>query len=279
MITLDTPIESVPRISRKIVPALKRLGIRRIRDLLLHFPARYDDFSLEKAIGDVAAGETVTITGTIQRISQMRTARKKMHMTEVVIGDDTGTMKAIWFNQPFLARTLTEGTRVCLSGKITMGSHGPCLQNPAHEKMTRLKSHGVNAGGIHTGRLVAIYPETDGISSRWLRFLITSFLPLAKNIFDPLPPETRARHGLPEIKDAIAAMHFPRDRDQARNAQHRFIFESLFFIQLRAMRERSRLKQEKAPEITSDVTLLKRFVGSLPFPLTDAQRRSIWEAR
>jgi len=110
-----------------------------------------------------------------------------------------------------------------------------------------------------------------------LRFLIKTYLPLCRSLVDPLPHETRARLNLPEIKDALMHIHFPESQKQAADAEHRFIFEELLLVQLRALRERSRMKQRVAPAIPFDIELIKSFVVSLPFKLTDAQRRAIWE--
>ncbi|MBI4225362.1 MAG: ATP-dependent DNA helicase RecG [Candidatus Sungbacteria bacterium] len=281
MVTLETPIEDVPKISKRIVPALKRLGIRTIRDLLFHFPARYDDFSNVKSIDDVVAGETVTIEGILKRISTGRTAHKRMALTEAVIEDETGRIKALWFNQPFLERNLKSGMAVRLSGKVSLGKSGPFLSSPVHEKIRDTthvtRSTSDQEQGIHTGGLVPVYPETAGISSRWLRFLISSFLPLAAKLSDPLPVKMRENHTLPELRKALHDIHFPDTLDAAASAQRRFTFEELLLIQLHALKERSKLKQHTAPHIFNDIAAMKQFVASLPFALTDSQRKAIWE--
>ena len=268
MVSLTSSIESVPKISRRIIPALKRLGIKTLRDLLFHFPTRYEDFSNVKNVRDVELNETVTIRGKIQKISSRRTAKKHMFLTEADINDGTGVIKALWFNQPFLARNLKAGGLINLSGKIALGPNGIYLQNPAYEKAT---------SQLHTGGLVAIYPETSGISSRWLRFLIKSFLDLRRELADPLPPETRKKYQLPEIKEAILGIHFPQNNEEAARAQRRFSFEELLLIQLRSLKERISLKKHKAPVMPFNISLIKDFVRSLPYELTNAQRRSLWE--
>ncbi|MEK7099005.1 MAG: ATP-dependent DNA helicase RecG [Patescibacteria group bacterium] len=269
MISPATPIASVPRIHRRIVPALKRLGIETLGDLLLYFPARYDDFSARKHIADLVLGETATIEGVVRLVTQGRTARRHMHILEASVEDGTGRIRVVWFNQPFLARAIKEGTAVRLSGKTAQGPKGIYLQNPAHER--------AGTDETHTGALVPVYPETEGITSRWLRFLIKQFLHLRERMTDPLPDETRQRHGLVPVADAIRAMHFPDTREQARRAEHRFIFQDLLLFQLRSLRERSRIRQATAPSIPANIALIKEVTSSLPFPLTDAQRRSVWE--
>lgn len=253
------------------MPALKRLGIKTLRDLLFHFPARYDDFSNLKPVGEIKPGEIVTVSGKIKKVQNYKTARRHLFITEVLLEDESGSIKANWFNQPFLARNFRPGSMVNLSGKAAYGLHGLYLQNPAYEKIS------ISSRTVHTAGLVAVYPETKGITSRWLRFLVKSFFDLSRNIADPLPLEVRQRQGLGEIKQALRAIHFPKNLGEAEKARHRFGFEGLFLIQLHALLAKVRLKKYSAPVIPLDISLIKKFVGSLPFSLTDAQRRSIWE--
>ncbi len=274
---LDAPIASLPKVSRAILPALKRLGIETLRDLLFHFPARYEEFPAERPIARVAAGESVTIKGVIRRISGFRSPRKGMHITEAAIADASGTIQAVWFNQRFLEQNLKTGSVVRLSGKAVRNTRGLTLQNPSHEKATGDKRSATGSPDTHTKGLVAMYPETYGITSRWLRFLIRTHIGAAEDIPDPLPQETLARHGLPGLAPALRAIHAPDTRESALRAEKRFIFEETLLLQLRSLRERARLKQRSAREVPFDVSLIKEFVASLPFRLTDAQRRAIWE--
>ena len=115
MANLQDPIEKLPRASKAVVPKLKKLGIKKIRDLLFYFPARYEDFSNHKKIEDISLGETVTISGEIESVKTIRTFRRKMFLTEIVITDETGKIKAVWFNQPFLANSLKKGQKINLS--------------------------------------------------------------------------------------------------------------------------------------------------------------------
>src|SRR3989344_4802338 len=304
-ILLNTPIESAARVHRRIIPALKRLGIRTLRDLLFHFPLRYDDFSNEKNIAGIFPGETVTVRGVIEKISVHLTFRKRMALTEAVVRDETGKIKVVWFNQPFLAKNLKEGFLVRLSGKVAKGPGGVYLQNPSYERVGERAIHpvrsqprrdvgaddalvypvrdeisngvGRTSNGIHTGGLVAVYPETQGITSRWLRYLVSNFIKLRQNLADPIPLDILKRNNLPWLSEALFLIHFPKTKEEARAAERRFVFEDLLMIQLRALQQRSRLKEKRAPEIPLDIPLVKKFVTSLPFALTDAQRRSLWE--
>lgn len=278
MATLATSIESAPRVSRAAAAALRRLGVKTAQDLLFHFPARYDEFPPPKPIADIRAGEIATIEGAIEKISERMSAQKRMRLTDAAIRDATGVIQAVWFNQPYLTRNLKAGQRLRLSGKVSLGPRrAPALQNPAYERIGRQKDGAPDPEPIHTAGLVPVYPETRGITSRWIRFLVRSLLPLAASMPDPLPEETRSRLALPRLYDALAHIHFPETRGQAERARRRFMTEELILLQLRALCERSRLKQAPAPAIPFDIKLIKQFVASLPFTLTDAQRRAIWE--
>lgn len=277
MVSLSTPITSVAKISKKIIPALHRLGIKTIRDLLFHFPARYENFSEIMRIADIALHAIVTIQGTVEKIENRRTPRKKMMLTEAVIRDDSGCAKALWFQKPFLLRNMRAGTAVSLSGKVGLGPKGLYLQNPAYEKIENSEPGIKNTHPIHTAGLVPVYPETQGITSRWLRYLISSFLDARFSLREALPEETREKHALPHIREALRAVHFPSSREDAKKAEMRFAFEELLILQLRALQARSRLKSEKARPIPRDLSLIREFVRSLSYSLTDAQRRSMWE--
>lgn len=277
MVSLNTQIENVPRFPKKIIPALKRLGIRTVRDILFHFPARYEDFSNLKKIRELALGEIATVRGVVKKIAVRRTSKKRMVLAEAVIEDETGKIKALWFNQSFIARNLRSGSAVSLSGKVALGPEGIYLQNPAYEKIQNTQSKTKNFQNIHTGGLVAIYPETEGITSRWLRYLIKNFLELRKNLPETLPAEIRRKHLLQDLKSALYSIHFPKNIREAEEAEKRFTFEKLLLMQLRILKERINLKKNFAPVIPFRLELVKEYVASLPFELTNAQRRSMWE--
>lgn len=273
MLRLDSPLEDFPRASKRILPALKRLGIRQARDLLFHFPFRYDDFSNRKKIAEIQAGEVVTVRGKIERIKNSFLPRRRISLTEAVITDESGRLKTVWFNQPFILNNLQTGDLARLSGKIVLRKNGLYLQNPAYEKIKNMAEE----RGVHTGGLVAIYPETAGLTSRWLRFLIKNLIDLRQKLPEILPEKIRRERDLPEIKTALWQIHFPKNLAEAERARRRFNFEELLLLQLHALKERLRLKQHDAPTIPTDIQLMKQFVNSLPFELTNAQRRSIWE--
>ncbi|OGZ33921.1 MAG: ATP-dependent DNA helicase RecG [Candidatus Portnoybacteria bacterium RBG_19FT_COMBO_36_7] len=268
---LDSPIQSISRLTPTYQKRLLKLGIKNLRDIFYHFPFRYEDFSKIKPIGELKLNETATIQGQITEIKNIKTWKKRMYITEAYIQDKTGVIKAIWFNQPYLTDTLKTGQTVSLSGKISFDKT-LCLSNPAYEKMQK---HGQLC---HTGRLVAVYPETKGISSRWLRYIIKMLLPkFLSQIKDYLPLEIKKSQGLLDLSRAIEQIHFPKTIKHSEAARKRLVFDELFLIQLFVLQQKMKWRKNIAPNISFDQTLIKNFVESFPFKLTDAQRRSAWE--
>lgn len=269
IITPDSPIHYLKGVSTKIEKPLSHLGINTIQDLLLHLPFRYDDFSHIKNIADIQFNETATIQGKILSVHESRSWKKRMHILNITISDATGSINAIWYNQPFLARSLVVGKIVSLSGKI---SHDGVLQNPAHEMMTTLGKK-----TTHTGRLVPIYNETSGITSRWMRYLLHNALPFIDLLPETLPRSILDKENLPSLSDAIRDIHFPNSLEQADRAKKRFAFEELFLLQLLILQSRASLKNVHTSKIRFDLAFVKQFVASLPFSLTHSQRRAAWE--
>ena len=273
---LATPIQNLSGIGPVFQKKLKKLGIKTVDDLLFHFPHRYEDFSNVKKISQLKINENCCIGGKILGIETSRTWKKGLSLTKAVAQDDTGAIEAVWFNQPYLTKVLKQGDLVYLAGKTTLGKHGFYLSNPAYEKSSDCAPRG-SAHLTHMGRIVPVYPETEGLSSRWLRNIIQPILVNLKNdLRDPLPEKIIREQNLLPIKEAVWQIHFPDSLALAERAKERFSFEELFFIELWVLRERMKLAEEKAPPIPINIELVKRLVESLPFKLTDAQRKSAW---
>ena len=144
--TLSTSIEKIPRIGLVYQKRLRKMGIKTVRDLLFHFPHRYDDFSNILPISQLKLNQTCSIQGKILKIENTRTWKKRMILTQAIVEDDTGATKVVWFNQPYLIKVLKEGDGISLAGKVALGPGGTYLSNPAHEKIPPT-TFGTKSGG------------------------------------------------------------------------------------------------------------------------------------
>jgi len=279
---LSTPIEEIPRVGPQYQKRLKRLGIKTVGDLLFHFPHRYEDFSNLIPISKAEPGGPFCFQGEIVDIKNIRTFRKRMILTQATLGDKTGKLKVIWFNQPYLINTFKKGDYLCLAGKITGKGSTMYLSNPAYEKILNHELGIKNDDLTHTGRLIPVYPETEGLSSKWLRFIVKPLLTRlicqpAEQISDSLPEKIAKKYNFLPFQKAIWQIHFPDSLKLAGEAKKRFAFEELFNLSLFVLRERMKLAEEKARPIPLNLTLVKKFTESLPFKLTDAQKKSAWQ--
>ncbi len=271
---LNLPIEKLSHVGLRNLPRLKRLGIATVHDLLRHLPSRYEDFSQMSMIADAQPDEKIHVQGEVMKIDSKRIFPRRLTITTAIIKDDSGAIKAVWFNQPYIENTLTEGTRVSLAGTVKLSKHGLQLSSPTYEKMQG-GEYTVNTLA-HTEGLVPVYPETEGITSKYLRFLIKPILEELK-IPDSLPDELLDRNQLINLEQAIHAIHYPKTRDEAEKAKERLAFDDLLLFQIKALLERRKMNQLKSVAIAFDKDLITDFISHLPFELTKDQKVAAWE--
>ena len=275
MISLQTPLIEVRGIGPKFQEKLKKLKLETVKDLLWYFPFRYEDFSNIVAIKDLKVGQRATVQGVIQSVKMRRTWKKKMFIIEALISDETGSVRAVWFNQRFLITILKKDSRVNLAGKITESPERKLvMSHPVHEILTYKKEA---ADLRHTGRVVPIYPETRGLTSKGIRFLIKPLLDKIGEIEDFLPKEILIKQKISGINEAIRDVHFPEKIEDAQEAKKRFAFEDLFFLQLNNLQQRIKLSREKAHSSDFSIDEIKELLSGLPFELTHSQKKSLWE--
>jgi ATP-dependent DNA helicase RecG len=291
-VKLTDPIEKLPLVGPTYTKRLQKLGITTIEDLLFHFPFRYDDFSLISQIARVQPGETVTIRGVVEKITSEYTKHGKK-IQKALVSDNSGQIEAIWFNQPYLAKTIKVGENYNFSGNVNwfgpprLGEAGrqKTLVSPEHEKISSprdtrdTRDTSDTPSNIHTGRLVPVYNETYGVSSKWLRSRIKNALEvLGEEIQEFLPEEMIKKEGLMAEKEAVFQIHFPQDKTRAEVARYRLAFDELFLIQLSALlRKREWQKKTLGHGLAVDQEKVLAFLGSLPFAFTGAQKRSLKE--
>ncbi len=270
-LNLETPLSYLPRIGKKYFKKFHKLGLNIVRDLLYYFPFRYDDFSNIVSIARLELNKTATVQGKILGVKNTRTFRKRMILTEAVIQDKSGSIKSIWFNQPFLGKILKKGDRVSLSGKLSFGPKGHYISNPSYEIMRPDKFL------THTAGLVPMYPETAGITSRLIRYALKLVLPVINQIQEFLPQEIIRKQGLLPLQAALKEIHFPRTKILAERAHYRLSFDELFLIQLSVIRQKRVLQKQAAQTISFNKELIQSFVKSLPFTLTNSQKIAAWD--
>ncbi len=270
-IDIYDPIENLRGVNSKITKQLEHLGIETVRDLLLYFPRRYDDFSVTTKIKDITIGEKYTISGTVLSIENNRAFRSRMAITSAQISDGDRTIKATWYNQPFLIRNIHKDQKINISGKVGYQQKSLIMQNPAYEVLN------LNSETTHTGRLVPIYKETRGLTSRWLRSLVKNALTCSDQVEDILPEDIKKKRSLISTQSSIKQIHFPKNRKEQQEAKRRISFDELFLIQLIILNSRKQLESVGAPKIIPDIKLTKTILNSLPFKLTDAQKKALWQ--
>lgn len=275
ILTLQTPIEDVFMIGPIYAQRLKKLDIYTVEDLLRHYPNRYDDYSLTSKINSVQPGETVTITGEISSIKNIYTKNGKK-IQQAQIADDSGSIDVVWYNQPFLTNILKVGLKVNLAGKIDWFKNKIVMNSPEYEL---LKTQNLELKTIHTARLVPVYPETYGISSKWLRSRIAPVLRQLKyNFAEFLPAEIIKRNNLLSEQEAISQIHFPENQEIADRARKRLSFDELFLIQLASLQRKKEWQNEIVGhqfQISAFKKNISDFITHLPFELTNAQKRSV----
>jgi len=248
---------------------LEKLGIVNLEDFLYHVPFRYENFALVSKIGHLQLGEAVTIEGTVLSIKNEFTRRfKKIQKATVV--DETGSIDLIWFNQPYLTKYIQINDQLSLSGTVKKFGSQKILESPEYEIL-----QGENPP-IHTGRIVPIYPETRGISSKWLRRQTYKLLQDESQLAEFLPPEFLAKHGLLQLSTALKEVHFPTTFEYARRARERLAFDELLILQLAAIYRRSLWSTQLIGNpFRINAEKNEAFISSLPFALTTAQLRAV----
>lgn len=272
---LQTRIKDAGGIYKRYASRLEKLDITTFSDFLTHIPFRYDNYSLIAKIASLQPGEVVTIQG---KVVEMKNVYTKSYKTfqEATVTDQTGKIQIIWFNQPFLTRYIKKDLDISVAGKVTLSRKGLVIQSPQYEIINE------NQVTIHTGRLVPVYPETNGVTSKWLRRQIYNLLTeYKKNEHeDPIPKTIREKYRFLDLQKATEQIHFPDKIDLAKQARERLAFDELFFLQLQTQARKKAWKQNMhghAFAIAQFKKQIEQFWDNLPFTLTNAQKRAVKE--
>ncbi len=268
---LDTPITSIRGINSSLAGKFGKLGVKTVRDLLYFFPRRHIDYSRRKLISELEVGAEQTIVATVWEAAQ-KGPGYRMRNTEAVVGDESGNIRVIWFNQPYLAKKLTTNSQIVLSGRVAEFRGQKVFQSPEWELLE-------SADLVHTGRLVPVYPLTAGLYPRTVRRIVKGTLDRwLPELPDFLPEIVKKSAGLLPLPEAIRQAHYPDTELSKDQARKRLAFDELYLIQLGVLAKKRDWQEEgigNAFDVNS--SYLEPFFNSLPFKLTSAQMRVLSE--
>ncbi|KKS32549.1 MAG: ATP-dependent DNA helicase RecG [Candidatus Amesbacteria bacterium GW2011_GWA2_42_12] len=266
-------ITSLPGIGSIVAQKFSNLDIYTVFDLLYHLPSRYEDRTIITPVSQIKVDDTVTVIGTIDKIQNVFTKNGK-RLQLATLADSSGKISVLWFNQMYLAKSIPPNSEVSLYGKIAFYNKKPALFSPDYELIANNLPAGRQGHEPYaTGRIIPIYPETAGLTSKFIRKKIFD---LIGQIPEEILPQTPA--GLPGWKQAISNIHFPKSLDQVEPARKRLAFDELLLIQLGNLQSKAQRQSQKVKYKFDFSDLeIQKFVQSLPFTLTNTQKESVVE--
>ena len=271
-LTVDATVDSLRGVDVKLSAKLKRLDVTTVRDLLYLFPRRHLEYANIVKISQLFPGLECTVIGTVWEAHQIAKGFKgKRKDTEAVLSDETGNLKVVWFGQGYLSRTLKPGARIAISGKVDVFMGQLSFESPDYDLLDSAMPP------INTGRLVPVYPLTEGLTGRNLRRLAAQALQQWLGGIDEfLPQEIISRGGLLPLRKAVHQAHYPDNQAAWDGARNRLAFDELFTLQLAGLsRGRQRRQDVVGVPIQVEARVLESFFTSLPFSLTEAQRSCV----
>lgn len=272
---LSDPVSSIPMIGPGYVKKLKKLEINTVGDLIYHIPHRYSDFTNMQQIANLQIGVPATVVGQIVSMQNITTKNgKRMQIGK--ISDGTSTLEILWMNQPYIVNSLPLGTMVSVSGKLSFWGKKKVMSFPQYEKLPE------SGDTIHTGKLIPIYPETAGLSSKWLRSRVHAALQSIEpqELEDYLDKKAREDLRLVPLNDAIKVIHDPEDMETSIRAKQRLGFDELLMLHIENKLEKIKWQNtNKTNSISVADVDMDNFYRSLPFELTFSQKRSLSEIR
>ena len=266
---LSDDVTLIKGVWRKLLPRLHKIDVKTIGDLVHLFPSRHNDFTSIRTVSQLMPGDNQTAILTVWEARQTMLGKQKS--TQAVLSDETGNIRATWFNNPWVASQLKHGAKVALSGKVNAFRGSLVFEAPEYEILDGSDDL------VHTGRLVPVYPSTQGLSQRVLRSLVKRALDATiDRVEEFLPPDLLHRTGLIGLPNAMRQIHYPDDWDAEKAAKRRLAFDELFLLQMSVIRRRNDWREDnRGVPIAVDNAVIESFLDSLPFDLTGAQNRSL----
>lgn len=266
-------IRFIRGIGPKRLEAFQRIGIHTIRDLCYFFPRRHEDRTKITPIAEIQPGTEVTIHAKV--LAGTLRPMKQLTLFELKVGDETGMLSAVWFNQPYLKNQFITGEAFAFSGKAEFFGGKLQLNSPEYERLGEESEE-----TIQMGRITPVYPLTEGLAQRAIRVAMKEVADhyVAKEIHEFLPEPIRKKHSFLDLPSAVRMMHFPDDFGEVAEARRRLVFDEFFLFQLLLL---SRIKtiqeHERSVPLYDSGAFSAEFRSLLPFPLTQDQEKAIEE--
>lgn len=264
---LARPITSLKGVGPALAAKFARLGLKTAGDLIRYFPRRYEDYSTLTAIKDLQPGD-VTIQATIERATG-RYVRRGMHVTEAIAYDGTGSVRLVWFNQPYRATALKPGQSYYVSGNFGLRNGRFSITSPSIELVSDFP--------VNTARILPVYRETKGLTSRQIRAALEQVLSDIQALPETLPQWVIDDYQLMSRSLAVMGLHFPTSVEHLEAARRRLGFEEVFQLILASLLTKQEFQHEKAPAVPFNEAVARDFVARLPFQPTNAQRKVVWQ--
>jgi ATP-dependent DNA helicase RecG len=243
------------------------LGIRTVRELLEYLPYRYEDYSEVSLIKNLRPG-TVSIRAKLVQATG-RYARRGLHITEAIFQDDSGSIRAVWFNQPYRAKALKQGEEYYVSGQYELSYRRLQIMNPSAELVKDFP--------LNTARIVPVYRQSKAVTTQQIRRAVAGCKDMILTLPETLPEWMLRDYSLLPRAEAVMAMHYPATTEQLADAKRRLGFEEVLELSLASLMNKQENARENALSIPFDEQAAKAFVAKLPFKLTDDQRKSVWQ--
>lgn len=265
---LEKPIQYLKGVGEKRAELFAKKGIRTVEDMLYFFPRSYEDRSVIKPIDKCVEGETVCICATVYQDPQDRYVRRNMLITSMLVFDDSGMMNIVWYNNKYVKNNLKAGGKYIFFGTVTRNKQGRIqMTAPVYEK---------EGNERFTGKIIPLYPLTANLSQKVVQTTMESALCEAGQLEEYIPEQIREQYMIAELNFSMRNIHFPSDFKNYNIARSRFVFEELLVLQL-ALNERKEKNTHSGGEIFADVKCIRELTDSMPFELTNAQKRTVNE--
>jgi len=279
-VTLDQAVTYLPGIGAKNSEKLARLSIYTVRDLLFYYPRDHINYARQVNIRSLEPGETVTLVATVKSCTCFTSPKnKKLTIFQLTVADHTGRLKLSRFFagtrytrgwQEQQKRLYPPGAVIAASGLVKKDKYGATLEDPQIEVIDH---SGASIDSLKVGRIVPIYPLSDGVEADVVRKAVVAALPAISQIQDPLPEGLRQKYDLIELQGAIGSIHYPADEAALNAARRRLVFDEFFYLQLGLLQRKQQQKKETTATLAPTGQLIEQFYEVLPFRFTDAQKR------